>query len=240
MTQNDDRQFAGRAEQGQPTYRLGRWILREDWPLWIVLAGAFVAAALIYPSLPDRIPTHWNIRGEVDRWSGKFGGVFGMWALNLGIYLMMLLAPLVDPKRENYAKFHSTYRVLRTVLVLLMTSIWGTALAAADGVPVNVGLVVPVAVSVLFILLGNLMGRLRYNWFVGIKTPWSLSSEEAWRRTHRAAGPAWVIGGLISLVSAFLGPVAAAWGMGLGIGGASIFSLAYSYVAWRQTGGKPQ
>lgn len=221
------------------TYRLGGWILREDWPLWIVLAASLLVAVVLYPSLPDRIPTHWNLRGEVDGWGSRAFGVFGMLGLNAGLYLLFLVLPLADPRRENYPKFQSTYRILRSILVIFMTGIWGIALAAAKGAPVDTGIVVPVLVSALFILFGNLMGRVRYNWFVGIRTPWSLANEEAWRLTHRAAGPAWVIGGLVGLAGAFFGHEVAAWAMGLGIGGAGTFSVVYSYLAWRRTqGGK--
>jgi uncharacterized membrane protein len=84
-------------------------------------------------------------------------------------------------------------------------------------------------------VLGNLMGRLRYNWFVGIRTPWSLSSEEAWRRTHRASGRIWVLGGLLGLAGSLCGGVTAVWCLGIGIGGATLYSIVYSYFAWRQT-----
>jgi uncharacterized membrane protein len=227
-------------KDGRETYRLGSWIIREDWPLWLLLAAALVAAVVLYPSLPDRIPTHWNVRGEVDRWGSRAVGTFGLLGVNAGLYLSLLLLPLADPRRENYLKFRSTYRILRSMLVVFMTLIWGIALAAAKGMPVDTGVVVPVLVSLLFILFGNLMGRVRYNWFVGIKTPWSLSNEEAWRLTHRAAGPAWVLGGLVSLVGAFVGHEVAAWAMVIGLGGATVFSLAYSYVAWKRTQGGGQ
>ncbi|MDI6871378.1 MAG: DUF1648 domain-containing protein [Bacillota bacterium] len=220
------------------TYRLGAWIIKEDWPLWLLLTASLVVAVLVYPSLPDRVPIHWNIRGEVDGWGSKAFGVFGLLGLNIGLYLLFFLLPLIDPAGANYVKFQSTYRVLRSVFVVIMTAIWGAALAAGKGVPVDIGLVVPVVISLMFIVIGNMLGRIRYNWFVGIKTPWSLASEEAWRMTHRAAGPAWVIGGLVSLAGAFLGPQAAAWAMGLGIGGAGVFSVVYSYVAWKRTQGR--
>lgn len=214
---------------------LGPWIVREDWPLWLLLLASLVAGVILYPSLPDRIPMHWNLQGQIDRYGGRAEGVFGMLALNVGLYLLLLFAPLVDPGRKNYAKFASTYRFLRSLLVVFMTALWGIVMAAARGVAVDTAVVIPVMVSALFILFGNMMGRLRQNWFIGIRTPWSLANAEAWRLTHRAAGPAWVLGGLVSLAGAFFGRTVAAWAMGIGIGGAGIFSVAYSYVAWRRT-----
>lgn len=222
-------------QNGAATYRLGAWVVREDWPLWLVLAGSLAAGALLYPGLPEQVPMHWNIQGEIDRWGSKAAGVFGLWALNLGLYLLLLGLPLLDPQRKNYVKFQSTYRVIRWTLVVFLTALWGVTLAAAQGVAIDIAVVVPVLVSALFILFGNLLGRVRYNWFVGIRTPWSLANEEAWRRTHRAAGPAWVLGGFVSLAGAFFGRETAAWTMKIGLGGATAFSLVYSWVAWKRT-----
>ncbi|MCL4514372.1 MAG: SdpI family protein [Firmicutes bacterium] len=223
-------------DEKKDTYRLGRWVLREDWPLWLLMAAGLLVALALYPTLPDRIPIHWNIRGEIDGWSSR-SGVFIMPAGIIGLYLLFLVLPLIDPRRENYPKFQSTYRILRWTFVIFMTALGGITLAAARGVPINISFVVPVMVSVLFIIFGNLMGRIRYNWFVGIRTPWALSSEDVWRLTHRVAGRAWVIGGLISLVGAFFGGEVAARVMGLGMGAATIFAVAYSYFAWKKTGG---
>jgi uncharacterized membrane protein len=217
------------------TYRLGKWILDEDWPLWLLLAACAVVGALIYPSLPDRIPVHWNIRGEVDGWGSRGMGVFGVLGIGVSVYLLLLVLPLIDPRRENYPKFRGVYRVIRTMLVGFFAVIWALALAAARGVAIRMDVIIPAMISCLFIVLGNLMGRIRYNWFVGIRTPWSLSNEEAWRRTHRTCGRVWVLGGIIGLLGALWGGPTAAWALGLSIGGATVFSIVYSYFAWRQT-----
>lgn len=212
-----------------------RRLAKEDWPLWLLFAAAVVAGLALYPSLPARVPTHWNMQGQVDQWSPKAFGVFGLLGVNVGIYLLLLVMPLLDPKRENYAKFRTTYRSIRWMLAVLMTAVWGVSLAAARGARLDISIVVPVLVSLMFVGFGNLMGRVRYNWFVGIRTPWSLANEEAWRLTHRVAGKAWVLGGLVSLFGAFFGGTSAAVAMGIGTGGAAIFSVVYSYVAWRRS-----
>jgi uncharacterized membrane protein len=222
-------------ENERTTYRLGRWIAEEDWPLWLLLAACVVAGALVYPTLPERIPTHWNIDGQVDGWGSREFGVFGVLGICAAVYLLLLFLPLIDPRRDNYPKFQSVYRVIRALLVGFFAVLWAVTLAAARGVAVRIEMVVPALISVMFIVLGNLMGRLRFNWFVGIRTPWSLSGEEAWRRTHRASGRVWVLGGLLGLAGSLWGGATAAWCLGIGIGGASVFSIVYSYFAWRQT-----
>jgi uncharacterized membrane protein len=222
-------------ETDKPTYRLGRWLVREDWPLWLLFALCVGCGVALYPRLPERVPVHWDLHGNVNGWEGKLGGVFGTLGIGAAVYLLLVLLPLIDPRRANYAKFQPTMRVMRAAMTVLLLVLWGVSLAAAMGVAVKVDRIVPLAIAVLFIVLGNFLGRIRYNWFIGIRTPWSLSNEEAWRLTHRAAGPAFVLGGAVALVGAVMGGAWAAWAMVIGVGGASLFSVVYSYFAFQRT-----
>ena len=219
----------------KPTYRLGSWLGREDWPVWLLFVLCLVGAAVVYPRLPARLPVHWDVAGNVNGWGGKLGVAFGGLGLVFGLYLVLVLVPLIDPRRANYAKFRPTLRVVRAAVTVVMLVVWGVCLTAGMGVNAQVDRIVPAAIAVLLIVLGNLLGRIRYNWFFGVRTPWSLSSEEAWRRTHRAAGPALVLSGAIALVGAVIGGAWAAWAMVIGVGGASVFAVVYSYVAFRRT-----
>jgi uncharacterized membrane protein len=218
----------------QPTYRLGL-ALREDWPLLVLFALAFAAAAWIYPTLPERMPIHWDMHGNVNGWGSRLGATFGMLGMFLGIYALMVLLPIVDPRRANYAKFLPTYRIIRWLTVFVVLSIWAFATAATRHAKIRIDVIVPVTVSLVFVVLGNIMGRLRHNWFVGIRTPWSLANEEAWRLTHRAAGPAWVIGGLIGLTGALVGGAVGVATLLAGTLGAALFSVVYSYFAYKRS-----
>ena len=237
MTNGETRQPA-RAEDGTPTeksseYRLAR-LAREDWPLWAMFALACGVAAWIFGSLPERVPVHWNVHGQVDGWGSRTMGSFGLLGVFAGVYVLAALAPLIDPRRANYAKFLPTFRLIRWALVIVFLCIWAAALSAARGVPVRIDKVVPIVIALLFVVLGNVMGRLRQNWFVGIRTPWSLSSEEAWRLTHRVSGRAWVVGGLICLAGALVGGDVAGITMLVTILGMAGFSVVYSYFAYRR------
>jgi uncharacterized membrane protein len=223
--------------EGGTTYSLGRWLVREDWPLWALLVAAFVVAGYLYPTLPERVPTGWDVHGQVNRWGSRAFGTFGTLGIALGVYVLIVVIPLIDPRRASYPRFLPTLRVVRWGLVVVFLSMWGVAVAAAKGAPVPVERIVPATVAILFIVLGNVVGRIRYNWFVGIRTPWSLSSEEAWRLTHRTSGPVWVLGGLVSLAGAFLGGRVAVAAMIAGVGGAASFSVIYSYFAFRRVAG---
>lgn len=190
-------------------YRLDWATVKQDWPLWLFMAGLLVAAVVLYPYLPAKVPGHWNIYGEIDAYYPKSFGAFFEPILMIGIYLLMLFMPLIDPKRENYLRFVGPYRFLRWTIVLFLGLLYGATILAALGYPVDVALLVKAIVAVLFIVIGNFMGQFRHNYFVGIKTPWTLASEEVWQRTHRLGARIWVTGGLICLAMA---PVKAPWG----------------------------
>ena len=175
-------------------------VLKKDWVLLILIVLGFALGVYFYPSLPDKVPIHWNSRGEVNGYGSKLFGAFGLPLLNLGLYLLLLVLPHIDPKRKNYDKFKSTYQFIKYLLVVFFLGLEVTTLLIATGVTNNPTIFIQISVSMLFILLGNVMGRFKHNYFVGIKTPWTLANEEVWRKTHRMAAPIWVIGGIINIL----------------------------------------
>ncbi|NMB45614.1 MAG: SdpI family protein [Firmicutes bacterium] len=213
---------------------LSRAQLRRDWPLLTLLLILFALGIYFYPQLPERVPSHWNIRGEVDGYSSRFFGAFGLPLLNLGIYVLMLVAPALDPQKANYPRFVGAYNVIRWTIIAIMSLLHVVVLMAGLGYTIDAGKVVQPAVSVMFILIGNQMGRFRHNYFVGIKTPWTLANEEVWRRTHRVSGPIWVVGGFIGLLGTWLPAPYNFVTMMVAILGASLISLIYSYVIFKQ------
>ncbi len=225
----------GKNEQkSSGTYLISWPALRSDWPLWVLIAAMFVAGAWLYPQLPEQMPSHWNYRGEIDATMAKPWGVFMTPLMTVGIYLMLWLLPFIDPRRENYPKFAGTYRLFRFLLVLFFTGLYSVLLMAGLGYPVPVDRLIQGGIGLLFAIMGNSMGRLRHNWFVGIKTPWALADEEVWRATHRVGGKLWAAGGLVAFLAAFL-PTAVMGPIGFGaIGVSAVASMVYSYVAWVQ------
>ncbi|NLC07818.1 MAG: SdpI family protein [Syntrophomonadaceae bacterium] len=215
-------------------YQLNWSTLRREWPIWLLLIGTLIAGIIIYPSLPDQVPSHWNFKGEVDAHSSREFGAFMLPLINIGMYLMMLFLPLIDPKRDNYARFAGAYRFLRCALAIFMTAIYAITILSALGYQINTGLVVKAFVALLFMLIGNFMGQMRHNYFVGIKNPWTLANEEVWQATHRFSGKLWVIGGLITLL---LAPVQALWGVYLFftvIVILVVLPMVYSYLLFRR------
>ncbi|MBO8128677.1 MAG: SdpI family protein [Peptococcaceae bacterium] len=211
-----------------------RWvdILRQDWPLILILLGLLVAAFVVYPQLPERVPMHWNAGGEVDRYGSRFTGAFAIPLLTIGIYIGMLVFPLMDPRRANYANFSTAYRAIRTGLVLFLAVLYGIVTTNALGYEVNVARVVPITLGLLFILIGNFLTQVRHNYFVGIRTPWTLASEEVWRKTHRVGGFAFVLAGIISILAAFLPAPANFWVVIGSLIGAAAITTIYSAIIY--------
>jgi len=192
----------------------------------------FVAAALFWSSTPDRMPVHWDASGQPDRYGGKFAGLLLLPLSTLGVYLLLLLLPRIDPRRANYAQFQNAYLVMRVAILVFLVLTYSFVVLSTRGVELGVS-VFPLLAGMLLILIGAFMGRIRTNWFVGIRTPWTLTSELSWRKTHRLGG--W----LLALVG--VGFVAS----GL-VGSATAFQMAliflfvvvlllfiYSYLVWR-------
>ncbi len=224
-------------EKNINSYRLEWKTLRRDWPIWILMAGILITAVWVYPHLPDKVPSHWNIHGQVDAYSSRTFGAFFEPLIVIGLYFLMLLMPLIDPKRDNYQRFSSAYTFLRWSLVILFSVLYVTTTLVALGYPLNVGFIVKAIVSILFIIIGNFMGQFRHNYFVGIRTPWTLANEEVWQRTHRLGSKIWVIGGLVCLA---MSVVNSSWGaiiFFISLMGMTIIPIVYSYVIFEKLKG---
>jgi uncharacterized membrane protein len=176
---------------------------RTELPQLLVIAAMFAVAAWAWPQVPDKIPIHWNIRGEVDGWGGRFTGLVLLPIVAAGMYLLMLLLPLIDPGRRNYENFGKAFAVIRLALVLFFAAMYAAMVRAAFGHALNMSTIIFPATGVLFIVLGNFMSKLRPNWFVGVRTPWTLSSRLSWDKTHRLAGWLFVVMGAMFFVLAF-------------------------------------
>jgi len=124
--------------------------------------------------------------------------------MNTIMYGLFIFMPAIDPKKENYKLFESTYIYFRYLFHIFFLGIHGLIIAAALGYNVDTGRLVTLAVSLLLMLMGNVMGRLKHNYFVGIKTPWTLADEEVWRKTHRLGAILWTAGGLMGVIMSLL------------------------------------
>lgn len=210
---------------------------RTELPQCIIIAAMFVAAALVWPTAPDRLPVHWDIHGQVNGYGGKFEGLLLLPLITLGIYLLLVFLPRFDPRYANYARFATVYSVIRAAIIVVMALIQAATLLWIKGIEFNMSIAILLIVGVLFILLGIAMPRIQPTWFVGIRTPWTLSSERSWRKTHELGRWVFIVEGIVMIAAALTGATAVAMLMvGLILGGAVLLG-AYSYIIWRQDHG---
>ncbi len=206
---------------------------RSELAMWLLLAGMFTLAAITWAWAPERIPVHWNLHQQVDRYGGKFEGLLGIPLLALGIYLLMPVVARIDPGRANYPGFWGAFTTLRLALVAFMAAIYGIIHLWLRGIEVNMGTVMPLLLGALFIVIGNLLGKLRPNWFVGIRTPWTLSSKDAWVRTHRAGGWVFIGGGFAVMAAGLVHAPWALWSAFAALLAGFLGVTVYSYFVWR-------
>lgn len=212
--------------------------LKREWAYLVIVLGMLLAAAFIYPSMPDQVPIHWNAQGVVDGYGTKGFGTFMLPVMNFGFYFLFLAIPILDPQKANYAKFAGSFRLIRFVFHLFFALIFALTIYASLGHSVDISLWVPAAVSILFIILGNRMGRVRHNYFVGFRLPWTLANEEVWQRTHRFGSKAMVIGGILSFIGIFLTTGNARFAvLMIGVMGPTILVTIYSYVIFKRMNG---
>lgn len=209
--------------------------LRREWPAFLALVLAFIGTALLFSRLPDPMPTHWNAAGVADGYSSRRVGAWLMPLTAVGMYLLMVVLPRLDPRRANIERFSDTYALLRVGITIFFVLIQGLILYSAltDEVRLNPAIML-LGIGALFVVIGNYMPRMRSNWFMGIRTPWTLSSERVWTRTHRVGGRLFVLAGLVTIAAALIAPETGIWFV---IGAsllAGLVPVVYSYMLYRQ------
>ena len=176
----------------------------EVLPIALILIS-FMMSIYFYAHFPDRVPTHWNFKGEVNGWSSKGFGAFFFPSVNTALYLLMLALPIIDPRRDRYAQFAKPYHIVKSAIVAFMTLIYFYTGFAGMGYRMpSMNIVISLGMGVLFIIIGNYLGKVKSNWFMGIRTPWTLSNEEVWNKTHRLGGKLFVLCGFILIISSLL------------------------------------
>jgi uncharacterized membrane protein len=202
-----------------------------------LIAGSFLFSAVLYLWLPDRIPSHWNMAGEIDGTMRKGWGAFLMPLVMLGLYGLFQIIPALSPKGYGIEPANSGFVGIRTAILVLLALLNVLILFSALGVPIAMDSAISIAVGGLLAVLGWFLDRLPRNFFVGIRTPWTIVDEDNWTRTHRfgkwlfiAAGLVMVVGGAMGasvyLIVAFAVLVAA------------VGPMVYSYVIYRRGLGK--
>lgn len=178
---------------------------KKELPIIGIVLAPFVYLALIWNSLPAKVPMHWNYKGEIDRWGEKYSLIFLVFFMTVFIYIIMLVIPKIDPKKRLEMMGNKFYQ-LKFILILFFSSLSFIIIYLSKNQSVSNPSLFFLPIGILFIALGNYFKVIQPNYFIGIRTPWTLESKEVWKSTHAFAGKLWVLGGLIILISCLTFP----------------------------------
>lgn len=175
--------------------------------MWLFSLLPFALIALAWPYLPEKVPTHWGIDGGADRY-GSPATLWLLCAINLPLCLGMQFLPKLDPKKANYEKFQPYYDFFAPLVPLIILVC--TAVTLSESLwpgRVNVARAIGLMIGVLFLITGNIMGKVKTNWFMGVRTPWALSDPDVWNKTQRLGGWTFFLSGLAAVALSLLAPV---------------------------------
>jgi uncharacterized membrane protein len=197
----------------------------------LLIAAALAATALLYPHLPAQVPTHWNISLQPDHTMPKWTTFLLGPALLGAITTITFLLPWLSPRDFQVNGFRATYRQVMLILFALWTFLYAAILWAGFGHPLQAGRAIAVGYCLGFVLFGNVMGKVRRNFFIGVRTPWTLTNDRVWNASHRFAGKAWVAAGLLGLIFEIFGLHA---GPAIALLAAWLSPKVYSLVIYKQ------
>jgi uncharacterized membrane protein len=198
----------------------------------LITLAALVAGLLLYPHLPERVPSHWDIHGKVNGHESRWAAVLVLPGMMAFLMLIFAFLPALSPRHFEVTTFQSTYLYLMLVVVAAMAYFHVLLLWAAFSPGMDMTRAVMGGICVLLALIGNVLGRVRRNFYVGIRTPWTLANEQVWYATHRLGGRVFVWAGLLGLILSFvlpnpvlLAPLFAA---------AALIPVVYSFVFYKR------
>lgn len=201
----------------------------------ILIAAAMLAGLMLWNRLPDSMASHWNVNDQVDGYTSKLTGVLLIPLITVGMFLLFRVIPSIDPLRANIAQFLETFNLFMVLIVAFMVYLYGLTLAwnlGYTGFRMS-GAMLP-AIGLLFIFIGLLMRQAKRNFFIGIRTPWTLSSDYVWQETHRIGAVLFMISGALAFIGGFFGGRMAFWMMFAPLIGSTLFLLGYSYLLYQR------
>jgi uncharacterized membrane protein len=199
----------------------------------LVLVLTAVITLVAYPAMPDVVASHWNAAGELDGTMPKFWGLVLVPSLMTGFTALLAVLPRIDPLRKNYLKFRDYYEGFILVFAAFLFFIQLQIILWGMGTQVSPNLTSPVMIGILFIYIGFLMEHTEPNWFVGIRTPWTLSSERVWKKTHERGGTLFKLAGAVSFIGILAGIYAWLFII-VPVTAAAVYTVVYSYVEFRR------
>lgn len=201
--------------------------------IFIIILISFIAGVFLMPQVPDQMASHWNASGEVDGYMSKRWGVFLMPLVSIALFLLFIIIPKIDPLKKNIEKFRKHFnRFILLIFIFLFYIHTLTILWNLDCRFNMTNMILP-AIGLLFLYIGILLKYAKRNWFIGIRTPWTLSNDKVWDKTHQLGSKLYIISGIIAILSIFIQKYAI-WLILVPAIGVAIFLIVYSYVIYQK------
>jgi uncharacterized membrane protein len=202
--------------------------------LLMIVAATIVGVAL-WNKLPDPMASHWGTNDEVNGYMSKFWGVFLMPLITFGMLVLFLIIPSIDPLKANIAQFRDVFNLFITLIVAFMVYIYFLTLRWNLGYTgFGMSKAMLPALGVLFFFIGYMLRKAKRNFFIGIRTPWTLSSDKVWDETHRLGSLLFMISGALAFIGSFFGGTTAFWLLFAPLIGSTLITLVYSYVLYQR------
>ena len=177
--------------------------IKKELPLIVIVLLPFLYLAYIWNQLPAKVPVHWNVKGDIDRYGDKAELILIPLLLPLLVYVIFLVVPRIDPKKK-LDKMGNKLQNLKLLMTTLMSVLALFILYSAQNQSFDQSNYLFILIGILYIILGNYSKIIKPNYFIGIRTPWTLESESVWKETHKLGGKLWFIGGIIVVLSGFI------------------------------------
>ncbi len=205
---------------------------------WKIMVAIFIASLAIsiyfYPFVPEKMASHWNAEGKVNGYMPKNVALFLIPFIILFLSLLFIAIPKVDPLKSNIESFKKYYDGFVILFLIFMLSLHIQIILWNIGLKIPFNLFIPSWTAILFFYIGILLENAQQNWFIGIRTPWTLSSEKVWNKTHRLGGKLFKIAAFIALAGIFF-PKYAIWFILLPALAFAFCLIAYSYFEYQKS-----
>ena len=198
-----------------------------------IILLSFAAGLYFYPQMPEKISSHWNAQGEVDGYMPKFWGLFLMPFISAFLLLLFILIPRIDPLKANIENFRRYYDGLVILMSLFMFYLYLLTILWNIGLEFSMPRLLSPAFGILFYYCGILTENAKRNWFVGIRTPWTMSSDRVWDRTHKIGGKMFKISGVIACIGVFLPDYALLFVI-IPVVLVAVYTVIYSYLEFQK------
>ncbi len=199
----------------------------------VVILLSFAASFYFYGQLPERFASHWNMQGEVDGYIPRLWGILLLPTIITGLWLLFLAIPRIDPRKKNIEKFRAYYDGFIVLLFVFLLAVHLQTLLWNIGILIPLSMTLPIGIGILFFYIGVLLSHAKRNWFIGIRTPWTLSSDSVWNKTHKAGAKLFKLAGVIALFGAILQEYAFLLIL-VPVIAAAAYATAYSYFEYRK------